>query len=227
MLAKFARENRGYDGKTSRGQKTTYGRAGFVVKTTKKIISYLLILCLMAGLMPTFASAVDGLKSVTLGTYALEQGINSEMPGRCVLAQTMTAVSYTHLDVYKRQVHPYEYHTYLRPKDVNHNYSFACLAFSIKSLDGGENTSALDMAAVFAALNQVYNIPEMGRLLMPLLNEISYELLEKKPGFLLAVSELLRIVLLRVFRALLPESSRTPTPVLTSTRQVIIERRCV
>ena len=87
------------------------------MKLKNKVISLLLVFCLVASLMPTPAFAAGTGKAIQLGTDALSTNVNTTSAAKVYFGKNarnkpyMTyyvigykSFSYTHLDVYKRQV---------------------------------------------------------------------------------------------------------------------------
>lgn len=120
-------------------------------------------------------------------------------------------------------IHPYEYHTYLRPKDPDQKYELATIAFSIKNLSSGKY-DGLDMASAIAALNRTYKLSEMREPLWPLFMELDMEMKSRQPGYTSVIEVLLKTLFLRIFRAVLPSKSADISLPKERTRAVIIDR---
>ena len=120
-------------------------------------------------------------------------------------------------------IHPYEYHTYLRPKDPEQKYELATIAFSIKNLAFGKY-EGLDVASAVAALNRTYKLSEMKETLWPLFMELDAEIKNRQPGYTAVLKDILKTLLLRIFRAVLP--SKVPESGLPEerTRAILIDR---
>ena len=77
------------------------------MKLKNKIIGLLLVFCLAAGLVPTVAFAADGGKTIMSGTSGIKDPTATSNDQGTYYAPNsyiyFGTVSYTHLDVYKRQ----------------------------------------------------------------------------------------------------------------------------
>jgi len=120
-------------------------------------------------------------------------------------------------------IHPYEYHTYLRPKDLSHQYQLATFSFFIKDLCAG-SYQGLNLSAAISALNNTYNIPDMHIQLLPILAQISLEFQNRAPGYRIAVADLLKLLLIRIFQAASPQPSEPVRNEQTTSREIIIDK---
>lgn len=120
-------------------------------------------------------------------------------------------------------IHPYEYHTYLHPKNPDQKYELAVIAFSIKNLAPGKY-EGLDMASAIAALNRNYNIPDMKESLWPLFSELDAEMNNPQPGYTAVIEEIVKIILLRILRAVIPAKAAEESLPAEKTRAVTIDR---
>ena len=118
---------------------------------------------------------------------------------------------------------PYEYHTYLRPKDADHEYRLATFSFYIKMLRSGKFED-LDIANAIAELSRTRNIPHMKDALLPILSQIQEEFEAARSGYRFAIENLMKILLIRVFRAILPQTSLKSAPTKAQVRQTVIDR---
>lgn len=120
-------------------------------------------------------------------------------------------------------IHPYEYHTYLKPNDPNQKYELATIAFSIKNLAPGKY-EGLDVASAIAALNRTYKLSDMRELLWPLFKELDAEIKNHQPGYTAVIEGLLKTLLLRIFRTVLPSKALPVNLPEEKTRTIIIDR---
>lgn len=98
-------------------------------------------------------------------------------------------------------IHPYEYHTYLRPRDDIRNILLFCCSFYIESTDHSTDDD-IDLQGIIPKLDQMYKLHDDSESLLVLLIRIQEELAGRKPGFLITVKSLLTALFVSIFREL-------------------------
>lgn len=103
-------------------------------------------------------------------------------------------------------IHPFEYHTYLRPKDPVIRYQTSTVAFLVKSVELSQIKSGPNYLQALKFLHSQYFIHNCSSQLAPLFDQIKLELAAKKPGYSDVVRSLAQALITRIFGLMMPDS---------------------